>query len=342
MAAKVQGAIPLPNEGGSPLIDNHGRVITYIRLAITDRCNLRCVYCMPAEGIDFSPREEILSLDELERLVQIFVNMGVNKVRITGGEPFVRKGLMAFLKRLKKIPGLATLGLTTNGVAVAPELGKLKELGIADLNVSLDTLRSERFQAITRRDQMPAVLETIHQAMALGMSVKVNSVIQEGINDDEIIDLTELARNQSLEIRFIEQMPFSGSCAGVGSGWKAAAIIAHLQEHYPDMILTDGVSGTAKIIKIPGFSGRVGIIGAYSRTFCGSCGKLRITSRGLLKTCLYDDGVLDLRGLLRSEAADEVIQLALRNCVARRAKNGFEAEANEGSAVKTSMATIGG
>jgi len=297
---------------------------------------------MPAEGIDFLPREEILSLDELERLVSIFVSMGVNKVRITGGEPFVRKGLMVFLKRLKSMPGLEILSLTTNGVAVAPELDGLKKLGISGLNVSLDTLKPERFKSITRRDQMQAVLETIKQALALDIPLKVNSVIQEGINDDEIIDLAELARSQPIEVRFIEQMPFSGGCSGVGEGWKSAEIINRLQQRYPDLELTEGVSGTAKILKVPGFLGKVGIIGAYSRTFCGSCGKLRITSRGQLKTCLYDDGVLDLRQLLRSEKTDREIGDILRHCVAQRAKNGFEAEATQGSAVKKSMATIGG
>lgn len=332
---------PLP-PAGPGLVDNHGRAITYIRLAVTDRCNLRCVYCMPAEGIQVLGREAILSLEELERLARLLVALGITKIRITGGEPFVRQGLTGFLARLRDIPGLRTLGLTTNGVAAAPYLQSLKDLGIAGLNLSLDTLQPERFLAITRRDALAAVLATMDQALALAIPLKINAVIQQGMNDDEIVPLAELARQHPIEVRFIEQMPFSGGCSAAGAGWSATAIIAHLRAHYPDMTMADGVSGTARIITIPGFAGRVGIIGAYSRTFCGSCGKLRITAAGLLKTCLYDCGVLDLRHLLRQGASDGAIQAAITSCVAQRAPNGFVAELRQGGAAKGSMATIGG
>jgi cyclic pyranopterin phosphate synthase len=335
----ISASLPPAKSG---LVDNHGRAITYIRMAVTDRCNLRCVYCMPAEGIPVLQRGEIISLEELERLARLLVALGITKIRITGGEPFVRKGLTDFLERLRAIPGLQNLCLTTNGVATAPHLKRLQDLGIAGLNLSLDTLRPDRFQAITRRAGLDSVLATMDQALALAIPLKINAVIQQGMNDDEIVPLAELARQQPIEVRFIEQMPFSGGCSAAGAGWLAEAIIAHLKACYPAMTIADGVSGTARIITIPGFTGRVGIIGAYSRTFCGSCGKLRITPAGTLKTCLYDCGALDLRHLLRQGGSDRAIQAAVVACVAQRAPNGFAAEKLHGDKIKGSMASIGG
>jgi len=334
--------LPFSRPADQCLVDNHGRRITYLRLAVTDRCNLRCIYCMPEAGIPFLDRAELLSFEEMERLVRLLVGVGITKVRITGGEPFVRHGVMDFLGRLAAINGLQTIALTTNGIATGPHLARLKELGVAGLNVSLDTLRPERYLAMTRRDGFAAVQQTIRQALELAIPLKINVVIQEGYNTDEIAGLAALARSQPLEVRFIEQMPFNGQCSVPGEVWRADRILAELREAYPGLLEVKGVQGTARLYTAPGFAGRVGIIGAYSRSFCGACGKLRVTPQGMLKTCLYDSGVLDLKQLLRTGAADADILGALREAVARRTVNGHEAERLNRRETRGSMASIGG
>ena len=338
---KQSGPNPGPATAGS-LVDNHGRYITYLRLAITDRCNLRCVYCMPEAGISFLDRSELLSFEEMERLVSLFVGVGVTKVRITGGEPFVRKGLLDFLERLTDIKGLPTICLTTNGIATAPHLERLKELGIAGLNVSLDTLRPDRYLAMTRRDGFDAVWQTIQKALELQMPLKINSVIQEGYNPDEIVGLAELARQALLQVRFIEQMPFNGQCGVSGESWRVEHILGILQEAFPGLDDLGSEAGTAHLYALPGFQGKVGVIGGYSRSFCGSCGKLRITPQGILKACLYDSGVLDLKELLRSDSSDAEILAAIRKAVSMKARNGFEAEKVGSQGQHNSMASIGG
>ncbi len=326
----------------SPLVDAQGRAITYLRLAVTDRCNLRCIYCMPPTGIDFLPRDQILTFEEMERLTRIFAAAGVRKIRITGGEPFVRKGLVDFMGRLAEIPGITALHVTTNGVLAAPHLPALAAMGLAGLNISLDTLRPERFLAISRRDDFAAVRRTLEESLRLGIATKVNAVIQEGVNDDEILPLSRLARHAPLDVRFIEQMAFNGcSTAGAFGSWDAARIIKVLRKAYPGLQEADAVHSTARLFEIPGFQGRVGVIGGHSRTFCQTCNKVRIVPRGVLKTCLYDQGVLDLRQMLRDGAADEALLAAVRDRIGRRAKDGLATE-NEIIGGKFSMATIGG
>jgi molybdenum cofactor biosynthesis protein A len=328
------------------ILDNHGRPVTYLRLAVTDRCNLRCFYCMPEEGIDYLPKQELLTYEEMERLVRLLAGMGVNKVRITGGEPFLRRDLMPFLRRIAAIGGIEEINITTNGVLTAPHVQELKEIGIRSVNLSLDTLDRKRFRKITRRDEFDRVMETFHLLLEQGIDVKINAVVMEGQNTDDLIPLTELTREYPVGVRFIEEMPFNGE----GSHypvllWDHRKILETLKARYPTLHkIPDGPGSTSYNYAIPGHRGTVGIIAAYTRTFCGTCNRIRITAQGGLKTCLYDNGVLDLRHLLRSGADDAAVEHALLNAFTHRAKDGFEAEERRRfiMPIFESMSTIGG
>ena len=323
------------------LIDNHGRPITYLRLAVTDRCNLRCTYCMPSEGIPFVRHDQVLSFEEMARLVRIAVYLGISKVRFTGGEPFVRRDFMQLLEMVRPIAGLAELHITSNGVAVRESVTRLKEIGISGINVSLDTLRPETFMHISRRDELPRVLSSIEALLAAAIPVKINSVVLPGINDDEIADLAGLAAKWPVTVRFIEQMPFNGEGRGVMDGRDGLSVPEILQQAYPEMEPLADHSGTANLYQIPGFQGRIGVINAYTRKFCYRCNKIRVTPTGMLKTCLYDNGRLSLLSMLRADAADDEIAEAIRRTVTSRARDGFVAEALN-TAPKSSMAAIGG
>ncbi len=323
------------------LIDNHDRPITYLRLAITDRCNLRCRYCRPEEGVPFIPHKEILRFEELERLVAIFCSLGINKVRVTGGEPFSRRGCLPFLTRLRKIDGLQHLHITTNGVKTSRFLDELAAIDIDSINVSLDTLDQKRFWKITRRDYLEAVMQTVHGVLARSIPLKINSVVLKDTSDDEIIRLAGLARDFPIALRFIEKMPFSGT---VRSGkLENGNLSQRLKRIFPAIEeCTDTLPTTARIFALPGYKGSLGIIQGYSRLFCSTCNKVRITPTGMLKTCLYDNGVLDLKKMLRSGLDDKEIESVILNCVQNRCVNGHEAELNAKRAKEPSMASIGG
>jgi molybdenum cofactor biosynthesis protein A len=328
------------------IYDNHGRPITYVRLAVTDRCNLRCFYCMPAEGIKYVPRQELLTYEEMERLLRILADLGIHKVRITGGEPFVRRNLMGFLKRVADIPGIDTINMTTNGVLTTPYLSDLKKLGIASINLSLDTLDRQRFFDITRRDEFPKVMACLDRLLELKIKTKINAVIIEGKNTEDIISLAQFTQEHPVGVRFIEEMPFNGN----GNNypvlkWNHTRILESLKQHFPTLEkIPDPPNSTAFTYQIPGFQGTIGIIPAFSRTFCGTCNRIRLTAKGMLKTCLYDDGRLDIRALLRSGASDSELTTAFLTAFGQRAKNGFEAEKrrNQDRPVSESMSTIGG
>ncbi len=327
------------------LLDNHGRPISYLRLAVTDRCNLRCFYCMPEEGIDYLPRRQLLTYEEMERVVRLMVKLGIDKVRITGGEPFVRKDMMEFLERLAAIEGLKKLNITTNGTMTAALVPRLKKI-INSVNLSLDSLDEKRFFEITRRDYYPKVMRTLEQLLHFEIPTKINAVVMNGRNIDDIVPLIELARNNPVDVRFIEEMPFNGSGSnGETLAWDYPKILEFIRSHYPDIEkIPDPKSSTSFNYHIPGFQGNIGIIAAYTRLFCGSCNRIRLTPQGMLKTCLYDDGVFNLKNLIREGGSDEHLTTALLDALGNRAKDGFEAEKrrNFGLPVSESMATIGG
>jgi len=323
------------------LIDNHDRPITYLRLAITDRCNLRCRYCRPEEGIPFIPHDEILSFEELERLTTIFCALGVEKVRVTGGEPFSRRGTLSFMTRLQKIDGLQHLHITTNGVKTYRFLDELAVMGIDSINVSLDTLDRKKFWKITRRDYLAAVLETVHGIIDRRIPLKINSVALKDTSDKEIVELADLARQYPVTLRFIEKMPFSG----ISRPEKLVNgnLLQRLKKIFPAMQeCAQEKPTTARVFSLPDYKGKIGLIQGYSRLFCKTCNKVRITPVGMLKTCLYDNGVLDLKKMLRSGAEDVEIESAILNCIQNRCVNGHEAECLASRGKEPSMGSIGG
>ena len=312
-----------------------------MRLSITDRCNLRCRYCRPEEGIPFVPHEEILSFEELERLAAIFCALGVDKVRVTGGEPFARKGCLDFLQRLRVKKGLRFLHITTNGVETFQYLDALAELGIDGINLSLDTLDHRRFKYITRRDYFEEVVQTLQSIIDRHIPLKINSVVLADTSNDEIMRLAGLARDLHIAIRFIEMMPFSG----ISRPEKLVNghLLQRLNSIFPAMVeKSPDCPTTARIFSLPGYTGTIGIIQGYSRLFCSTCNKVRITPTGMLKTCLYDNGVLDLRNMLRIGAEDHEIEAAIIDCISKRCANGHEAERLARRDGEPSMASIGG
>ena len=328
------------------ITDRFGRTINYLRLAVTDKCNLRCFYCMPQEGLDWLSRAELLSYPEMLRVCSLLVKMGVEKIRITGGEPFVRKGIMSFLNDLSKLSGLRRLSITTNGVLTAPLVPELKTMGVSSVNLSMDTLDRNRFFAITYRDELEQVLQTLEQLLRYGMEVKINAVVMEGKNTQDILPLAELTKDLPVQMRFIEQMPFNGREAGFsGIAWNHGRILQELQAHYPAIRkLVDPPFSTSYNYQIPGHKGSIGIIAAYTRSFCGTCNRIRITAQGELRTCLYGAGALSIRDLFRNGLADEEVETALQLAIQNREKDGWQAEEKsmQKTAVHESMAAIGG
>ena len=326
------------------LFDNHNRPINYLRLAVTDRCNLRCFYCMPEEGIKYMPKKALLTYEEIERLIVILSGMGISKIRLTGGEPFVRTDLMQLIKRISTIDGIKDIHLTTNGILTGPHITELKKIGIASVNLSLDTLDKIRFKEITRRDEFDKTWETFMMLVKSEIPVKINTVVMDGKNTEDILPLVELAKNLPVSIRFIEEMPFNGEGSHYPVlNWSHKKILEHIKQAYPEIKkIPDGPYSTASHYKVTGFQGNIGIIAAFSRTFCGTCNRIRVTAQGTLKTCLYDQGVLDIKSLMRSGDDDDKIKSALLSAFRSRPKDGFEAERSRKVEVTESMSTIGG
>ncbi|WP_367119177.1 GTP 3',8-cyclase MoaA [uncultured Mucilaginibacter sp.] len=328
------------------ITDNHGRKVNYLRLAVTDRCNLRCFYCMPEEGLNWLSRSELMTYEEMLQICTLLVKMGIEKIRITGGEPFVRKDIMKFLTALSKLEGLNELTITTNGVLTAPYVPVLKKLGVKSVNLSLDTLDAGRFFAITGRDEFANVMQTIDELLKHGIEVKLNTVVMEGKNIQDLIPLVGLTKELPVSVRFIEEMPFNGDGhIYTGLKWDYVRILEEISEGFPGIKkVPDPLYSTSYNYQIPGHKGSVGIIAAYSRTFCGTCNRVRITPVGELKTCLYDDGLLNIKDLIRQRADENEIKETLLNTFNSRAKDGWEAErlrvVHKG--VHESMATIGG
>ena len=330
----------------SKLYDNHGRLINYLRLAVTDRCNLRCHYCMPAKGINYVPRKDLLSYEEMLRIVTLLTQMGIVKLRITGGEPFLRKDMMQFLRSISQLDTLEQIHITTNGTLTKDIVPELKELGIKSVNLSLDSLDKEKFFQITRRDELEKVMETLHLLLNHKIKTKINTVVMNGVNTDEIISMAELTKDFPISVRFIEEMPFNGKGKNADTAiWTYQDIYKKIEKHFPNIQkIKDPLFSTSLNYQIPNHLGTVGIIPAYSRTFCGTCNRIRITPKGLLKTCLYDDGVFNVKDLIRAGATDQQLKTTFLEALGNRTKDGFEAEQNRnsGRTISESMSSIGG
>ena len=325
------------------MLDNHGRTINYLRLAVTDKCNLRCTYCMPAEGLDWLPKTALMTTQEMLRLCALLVKMGVSKIRITGGEPFVRKDLLPFLYDLSALSGLEELTLTTNGLLTAPYVVDLKKMGVRSINLSLDTLDRQRFKMITRRDGLKDVLNTLDVLLSQDIHVKINTVVMEGKNTMDIIPLVELSQHLPVSVRFIEEMPFNGGTHNVSLNWNFSRILEHIKAYFPTLQKKgDPLHSTALNYKIEGHKGDIGIIAAYTRSFCGSCNRLRVTPNGLLQTCLYEAGTLNLKDLMRAGARDAVLEAQVQAAILKKPLDGWAAAATNDQLEHQSMATIGG
>jgi molybdenum cofactor biosynthesis protein A len=298
---------------------------------------------MPAEGINYMPERELLSWEEMFRLTRILHEMGIKKVRITGGEPFVRNGLVDFLTDLAGLEDLE-ICLTTNGVFIGDYIDTLKKLGVRHLNLSLDSLDRDRFQQITRRDDFTKVYNNLIRLIQAGFQVKINAVVMHGKNEEDIIALTEFAREHPVSVRFIEEMPFNGfGLVEEKLFWDHVRILERIRAQFPELKPKPFLFGeTARTYDIPGFKGNVGIIAAFTRTFCGTCNRIRLTAKGQVKTCLYDDGVFDLKAYLRSGVSDEEVKAQLVRLFKARPLDGFEAEKNRKGVITESMTTIGG
>lgn len=328
----------------SPVADPFGRKITYLRLSLTDRCNFRCTYCM-AETMEFLPRASILTLEENLRLARIFVSLGVEKLRLTGGEPMVRHDFLWLVERLGALPGLKELVMTTNGSLLARYGEALARAGVKRLNVSLDSLNPATFQRITRTDRLAQVLEGIRVAQAVGLGpIKLNTVMQRGINDGELVSLARYALDQGLDIAFIEEMPLGDLGHGRSATFYGAEeALARLKGEFPLIPSLETSGGPARYWRVPGYASRIGFIAPHSHNFCDSCNRLRVTARGELFPCLGQNGGVALLPLLRAHPdEDEPIRQAILDGVAHKPRGHDFAEQMEKPQVLRFMSMTGG
>jgi cyclic pyranopterin phosphate synthase len=304
-----------------PLEDGHGRRIEDLRLSVTDRCNFRCQYCMPAEGLPWIERAEILTFDEIERLVRVFVSLGIADVRLTGGEPLVRRRFPALVRRLAAIDGLADLSLTTNGYLLERDAPALVEAGIQRVNVSIDSLQRDRFFQITRRDALPRVMRGLR---AIGRypevhPVKVNAVAMRGFTEEEALGFAEFARSTDFQVRFIEFMPLDGDRA-----WTPDSVLTGeelrgmIHRTHPLQELPREPSATARVFRFVDGKGEIGFINPVSEPFCADCNRIRLTADGNLRTCLFSMQETDLRDPLREGASDGELEAVIRDAVWRK------------------------
>jgi cyclic pyranopterin phosphate synthase len=305
------------------LIDAHNRKINYLRISITDRCNLRCQYCMPQEGVSRFGHAEVLSYEEIRRLAAIAARRGISKIRITGGEPLVRKGAVQLVEYLARIEGIRDLSMTTNGVLLQKYAEDLRRAGLQRVNISMDSLNPDKYRRITRGGDLSQVREGIAAARRAGLNpIKINIVAISGFNDDEIIDFARLTLGEDLQVRFIEFMPI-----GESSAWSpdrslpAAEVKKRIESLAPLSPFENGRNpsdGPARLFKLPGAPGCIGLISPVSDHFCTSCNRLRLTADGKLKTCLFSDEEMDLKSLIRSGGSDEMLEKIMTLAIFRK------------------------
>ena len=328
------------------LVDKHQRTHNYLRISLTEKCNLRCTYCMPIEGIPLTPAAHLMSADEIFEIASHFVKRGVDKIRLTGGEPTVRKDFNQIIERLSSLP--TKLALTTNGLTIHRHIDVLKKADVDVINISIDSLNREKFKKITLRDQYEQLEKNMNLLDAQGFRLKLNVVLLKGINDDEIIAFINLSRDRNWQIRFIEFMPFDGNNWDRSKTVSLEAILKTAESHYglsQIKRLKDAANDTAKNYKIDGFTGSFAVISTVTNPFCDSCNRLRLTADGKLKNCLFSSDEYDLLSSLRNgESLDCLIDIALRDKFAARAglddPNAFNNPENHKN--NRSMIAIGG
>ncbi len=343
------------------MVDGFGRKIEYLRISLTDKCNLRCLYCMPKEGIRRLDHAEVLTMEEILRTARLLTELGIRRIRLTGGEPLVRRGMDVLLKELGSLPAGPELALTTNGVLLADRLEEFWDYGLRSVNISLDTRDREVFRRLTGKDAIADVERSIEKAVLLGYRVKLNCVPIRGINDKEICRIAEFARDRRIDVRFIELMPIG--CARQFRGMTGEEILGSLQDRYGQARRVDpseapgtispsrgdadpaevSEKGPAEYVHFPGFAGNIGFIRPLSHNFCDSCNRLRLTVDGQLKLCLYYPDGPDLKALLRSGCGDEELMKAMEEAVRKKpGRHHFTNAAEDKTEDRRSMVQIGG
>jgi len=326
----------------SVLTDGFGRFHSYLRISLVEQCNLRCSYCMPEDGLDWTPNQQLLTDQEVIRLAKIFIEEGVTKIRLTGGEPLLRTGIINIVEEIGSLEGLKTLSITTNGLLLKRKLPRLQSAGLNSINLSLDTLHQDRFHKLTRRDALNHVLNAMDDALEHGYHpLKINCVVMRGVNEDELVDFARLTLDRPIEVRFIEFMPFDGN------RWNESQLVSYqemlqvLREAYPLEEMSYGRHETAKLYKIPGALGQLGLITSMTDDFCAGCNRLRITADGHLKVCLFGRAEVNLRDAMRKGAEDDDLLELINSAVdAKHAKHaGMHIIA---SSENRPMITIGG
>lgn len=327
------------------LTDTFDRQHDYLRISLTEKCNLRCVYCMPEEGVPLSPTRELLTTPEIVLLASTFVSQGVTKIRLTGGEPTVRADILPLMQQLGALRphGLRELCITTNGIALHRKLEAMVEAGLTGINLSLDTLDPWQFQIMTRRKGFAAVQKSISRIYELnragaGLRFKINCVVMRGVNDREVLDFVDMTRDNNVEVRFIEYMPFDGNKWSQGKMLSYSEMLDSIRERYPSLCkVQDHKNDTSKTWHIPGFTGRIGFVTSMTHNFCGSCNRLRITNDGNLKVCLFGNAEVSLRDILREvnggEPIDEEALARLRKLAMDRQLPALAASEEDGKAL---------
>jgi cyclic pyranopterin phosphate synthase len=346
-AGRLTNALAPASDGQPhrPLVDGFGRVHRDLRISVTDRCNIRCFYCMPEGTVQFKPRSELLTFEEIERFVQVAVSLGIEKLRLTGGEPLVRHEVPALIGRLSRIPGIVDIALTTNGILLADQAQALRQAGLNRLNISLDTLRPETFQQISRREGLDRILEGIAVALRIGFDkIKLNAVAIKNLTEPDVVPLARFARRHNLELRFIEYMPLDAdgnwSDDQVLSGNQ---ILEMLEAEFGPLVpspVTDP-SQPATDYRYTDQPATVGFINPVTQPFCAACNRLRLTAEGQVRNCLFSTSEWDARGVLRGGGSDDELRTLLRSCVAAK-KAGHGINSDEFIKPERAMFQIGG
>ena len=323
--------------------DTYHRTHNYLRISLTDACNLRCFYCMPDEHYDFTPAEHLMRPAEIESIAQVFVGLGVNKIRLTGGEPMARKDFGDILLRLAKLP--VSLHITTNATLLDKHIEALKAANISDINISLDTLSAKRFQYLTRRDKFKLTMDNIQLAIEEGFHVKINMVVMKGVNDDEILDFVAWTRDQPIDVRFIEFMPFAGNRWTSNDVFTWQEIVKVMETRYVIESLQGSTHDTSKQYQIEGHRGSVAVISTMSAPFCAGCNRMRLTADGKMKNCLFSKDESDLLSVLRS--GGDITEIIKQNVLGKAERLGGQFDADythlQGESIENrSMISIGG
>jgi len=325
------------------IVDKYNRSFNYLRLAVNEYCNLRCIYCMPEEGLPLRNKNELLSTKEIKKLIKISGQLGVTKIRFTGGEPLLRKDISELVKYAVNLNGIKSVNLTTNGILLNKYLEDLQLAGLSGINISLDTLRSDRFIKITRRNNLKEVLDNIQLAIKSNIpSIKINVVAMRDFNHDELIDFVNLTVENDITVRFIELMPFdSHQIWKTGKFYKSKDILKDIQEKSDEIKLIDGSNTEYHALQIQGAKGKVAIIPSYTRSLCGKCNRIRITADGKLLNCLYSEDGFNLKTIIQNGGSDEELRSIILKSFLNKYKDGWLAQ-NNSQNQRESMSQIGG